>query len=447
MPFKYNPPTRKYCEVCEKLGGDDLPIIQSHLGKASSANNFPFHNWYNFVLGYTPEFPDYIIERENITNNHFVVDPFAGSGTTLVCCKNKNIPSGGVEANDFFKFAADTKLYWDINIHELRAINAEVYEIIKTSISQFDWSQESVDACIKRYRPKLILEKHLSDIPFVKLYLIQKEIENYNFKDIKIKELLTLAFAAIILPASNVRYGPGFGIIKPKEDVDVLLLFKEKMDRIIQDLEDIQKVTRNFPISTNYLGDARTLGDFFCADSVDIMITSPPYPGDHEYTKHSRLELILLNHAKTLQEFRIIKKRMLRASTTNIYNTDNERDYVKDVDSIANIVNEIDKRLKIDGATSGFEKLYTKLVWEYFGGMYKVFTESYKVLKPGGKFILLVSDSHAFKMVHIETAKILQEIAEKAGFVNPHIELWQYKNSTSHKYNLRENILTLEKPK
>jgi DNA modification methylase len=176
------------------------------------------------------------------------------------------------------------------------------------------------------------------------------------------------------------------------------------------------------------------------------MITSPPYPGDHEYTKYSKLELILDDLAGSLSDFKTIKQRMLRGSTTNIYKDDSDGDLVRDIESINAVTLEIDRRLREDGATSGFEKLYTKLIWEYFGGMYRVFEDSWKVLKPGAKFSLLVSDSHAFKMVHIKTAELLEEVAMKAGFVNCRIDLWQYKISTSHKYKLLENILTIEKP-
>ena len=78
--------------------------------------------------------------------------------------------------------------------------------------------------------------------------------------------------------------------------------------------------------------------------------------------------------------------------------------------------------------------------------MAKTLKECFKVLEPGAKISLLVSDSHAFKMVHIQTAKILEEIGLELGFINSEIHLWQMKNSTSHKYQLRENILVMQKP-
>jgi DNA modification methylase len=137
---------------------------------------------------------------------------------------------------------------------------------------------------------------------------------------------------------------------------------------------------------------------------------------------------------------------MIRGSTTNIYKEDKDSEYIMHFKSIQNVITEIDKRLIEDNATSGFEKLYTKLVKEYFGGMHRVFQEVYKILKPGGKFILLVSDSHAFKMVHIHTADILIDIAEDMGYVNCQKELWQFKKSTSHSYNFFEDIVTIQKP-
>lgn len=236
------------------------------------------------------------------------------------------------------------------------------------------------------------------------------------------------------------------GIIKPKENVDVIRLFKDKLDKIYVDLEGLSEAEKKTSTRT-YLGDARKMTDCLERNSVNLMITSPPYPGDHEYTKHSKLELIFLDFAMSMEQFRTIKQRMLRGSTTNIYKQDVEGESIKSIKSIKDVTDEIDARLKADGGTSGFEKLYSKLVREYFGGMYKAFEEALKILKPGAKFALLVSDSHAFKMVHIETANILAEVALSAGFTNAHVELWQEKKSTSHKYKLLENILTLQKSK
>lgn len=466
MPFSYHPPTRTHCPVCEELHAHDLidPIIDSHNGKASSADNFPFHNWYNFVLGYSPKFPEYMLQREKITKEDLVIDPFMGSGTTLVVAKTKGTPSAGIDANDFMVDAARAKLNWDIDVDALREARTKLLGRVRELYGAYGWFnrdnghqlalfdprpknkyQLDFKAYTEGRRPTMLDPRYMTDQIFAQALMIDDSVQA-NVPEGALQDLFSLALTSILVPISNVRYGPGFGLIPPRPDVDVLAIYEAKLDRMIYDLENATKEQRKTR-SRVVLGDSRQLSKYFDQNSASLMITSPPYPGDHEYTKHTRLELIFRGYAENHEEFRVIKKRMLRGSTTNLYKEDNDREPISGMETLKKLTDLIEERLTSDGATSGFEGLYTKVVWEYFGGMYKALEECYQVLKPGGKIALLVSDSHAFKMVHIQTARLLQAIGEQLGFVQPEIILWQYKVSTSHKYSLRENILVLQKPK
>ena len=90
MPFKYNPPTRVDCKICNQLLQEKAtPITDSFSGRSSSSEDYPVHNWFYFVLGYSPKYPNYIIQEEKIDSNSIVVDPFMGTGTTLVTCKGR----------------------------------------------------------------------------------------------------------------------------------------------------------------------------------------------------------------------------------------------------------------------------------------------------------------------------------------------------------------------
>jgi DNA modification methylase len=455
--FTYHPPTRDHCAVCEiLLDNKSIPIMDKLNGKASSASNFPVHNWYYFVLGYTPAFPDFILEREGITSDHFVVDPFMGSGTTLIACKHKEIPSAGIDANDYFIDVVKTKTHWDIDIDKaicyrdtIISYVTEIFNNFKSKSDEenqdhlFEKKMNIWEDYTKQNRQKMMDSRYMSDIPFAKLHILKQQIDKI-IEEEGLKSFFSLAISSIIVPISNVNYGPGFGISKAKFDVDVLDIFTKKINRMIDDMKVMKNEQRETPVEIKH-GDSREIDQYFPPESVDLMITSPPYPGDHEYTKHTRLELIFMGYASDIHEFRTIKKRMIRGSTTNMYKEDKDRECVRHFKSIEKVTQLIEERLIADNATSGFEKLYTKLVWEYFGGMYRMLSEAKKVLKRGGKISLLVSDSHAFKMVHIPTADILAEIGIDIGYCNAQIELWQDKISTSHTYHLRENILTLTK--
>lgn len=446
MAFKYHAPTRTTCQICEKLGKKQQvpPIVDTMEGRASASNGYPFHDWYNFVLGYTPTFPQYMIDRENITSKDLVVDPFGGSGTTQLVCKLNHIPSVGIDANDFMVYAADQKLNWEIDMNQFREIKDVLLKEIKASIEKIDFTDlAKVEELAGIYKPADMDERYISGKPLIKIYTIKNQIDRICAGS-DLYDLFCFALSSILVPVSNISYGPGFGVKKPKDDAEVVELYLEKLNLIEKDLLAVTSSQRK-TVSKTVLGDSRRLTDYVGENSVSFMITSPPYPGDHEYTKHTKIELIFNEMAGDLNSFRTIKKRMIVSSTTNIYKENNAKELVEGIASIKAVTDEIQVRLNIDNATSGYEKLYTRLVWEYFGCMKQVLEECYKALKKNGKIALLVSDSHAFKMVHIQTAEILKEIGEIVGFEKAEIVLWQLKNSTSHKYQLRENILILEK--
>lgn len=456
--FKYNPPTRDFCPICIAIS-DSLgkPIIETYQGKASSAEKAPIHNWFYFVLGYSPKFPEYIFARENINSSHLIADPFMGTGTTLVYAKEQGVNSKGIDANDFFIEVAKTKTG---HYGDSEKISRDIKRYLKelTDIfSKFSGNEtlllnnetEDFIEYARKHRPDMLEEKYICDIPFAKLHLAKTLSDNADYLNEDSKKLIKLAIDSLIVPSSNVKYGPGFGVSKKlRTDVNLIKMLSEKLSRMLDDI----KTSCNHPGNAEvFHGDSRELDEYFGEELIDFMITSPPYPGDHEYTKHTRLELIFNGVASSKDEFKVIKKRMLRGSTTNLYKDDNDKSYVLDIPELKKITDLVDRRLKHDleksnrNSLSGFEKLYVKLIWEYFGGMAKVFESSLRSLKPGGKFILLVSDSHAFKMVHIRTADILGKIAIKYGFSSYSIELWQNKLSTSHNYNIPEEILTLTK--
>lgn len=449
MGFSYHPPTRKFCEICNALMESDVrqPIIMTRNGKSSDSNGYPFHDWYNFVLGFTPTFPNYMLKREGISSEagDVVLDPFVGSGTTQLVCKFQGVESIGIDANDFMVFAAEQKLNWHLDAQIISGLQQSVIYHYTAAQKNMDWSDnELLKKRTTAIRPAALDDRYISDKPLLKIFLLRDAVDALQTTD-AYKDLFKFAISSILVPVSNVKYGPGFGISKAKDDVDVLSVFSKKMDLIVRDLSNLSEQQKD-TVSRTLLGDSRRLSQYVAPDSITLIVTSPPYPGDHEYTKHSKLELIFQGFATDISSFRTIKKRMIRGSTTNIYKDDHDGDMVHSIQEIVDVTDEIARRLADDGATSGFEKLYTKLVWEYFGGMTHFLREALRVLKPGGKIALLVSDSHAFKMVHIETAKILKIIGETLGFSNAEILLWQNKISTSHKYQLRENVLVMQKP-
>src|SRR5882724_6767930 len=70
------------------------------------------HDWYRFVLSFPPHLVRSYLERFAITQDAIVLDPFCGTGTTLVECKKLGIPGVGIEANPMPCFATRVKVNW-----------------------------------------------------------------------------------------------------------------------------------------------------------------------------------------------------------------------------------------------------------------------------------------------------------------------------------------------
>src|SRR5712692_8534636 len=70
------------------------------------------HDWYRFVLSFPPHLVRDYLARFKVSRGAVVLDPFCGTGTTLVECKKSGIESVGIEANPMPCFATRVKVDW-----------------------------------------------------------------------------------------------------------------------------------------------------------------------------------------------------------------------------------------------------------------------------------------------------------------------------------------------
>ncbi|NUL82206.1 MAG: hypothetical protein HUU60_05710 [Armatimonadetes bacterium] len=85
-------------------------IAQSSDANKILKSDLPFHQWYRFVLSFPPHLVrQYLAE---FSPRGPVLDPFCGTGTTLVECKRLGVHSVGMEANPMAAFASHVKTDW-----------------------------------------------------------------------------------------------------------------------------------------------------------------------------------------------------------------------------------------------------------------------------------------------------------------------------------------------
>ncbi len=407
--------------------------------------NGAVHRWYRFVLAYPDHFVRSKIEDFKLRPGDRVLDPFVGSGTTCVECKMRGYPSVGLDAHPFFAFATRVKTTWDLEPEAVRAVRARVLAEARTTIVGRSILEvpptEVKQITVGLEYPGLITPDYLSPLPLAKCLTLREIVGRIHVTEIR--DLFRLALATTFVASANVDFGPEIGLAKPKRDAPVLETFARRTAEMAEDLDKV----RSLPPTDTRVGvdDSRILGSVE-SHSVNAIVTSPPYPVDKDYTRQVRLESAILGFVTSLAESREVKERMVRASTRQIYAADSDTELVRDVPEVMELVDEIKRRAQRDGDTSGFVKQYPRLVGEYFGGMKRHLEAAYRCLRRGGKAAYVVGDSRSFKMVHIETAKILGKVAKSVGFEVAGIEVWRDRRSTAHDEPLLENVLLLRRP-
>jgi len=229
----------------------------------------PIHNWFYFKEGFSRDFVLLMIDLFKIKSNDRILDPFCGSGTTLLASKEFGVNAIGVDASPLAVFVTQVKTE-DYYLEKIRDVARELF-----SKKFKKYEIKGLSPLTKRAFSRYSLE----DILFFK-----EEIRSID--DPKIRNFFTLA---LMNSADKVTYAYKDGsVIKIREKPTIPLkkVFKRIVKRMIHDLKRVNYKGSEIKV---YLGDARRM-DFLEENNFDAVVTSPPYLNKIEYTKVYSIE-------------------------------------------------------------------------------------------------------------------------------------------------------------
>lgn len=398
-----------------------------------------FHDWYRFVLSYPPHLVRYYLEKFEVRHGQRVLDPFCGTGTTLVESKKMGVSSIGIEANPVVQFAAKTKLVWNVDYEKLINHSRKVAQEAQTRIRTYSEELRSLTPA----QEKLIIKNSISEVPLHKALILLDVIQDFKVSQ-ELFDLQRLAFAKqLVFSCSNLHFGPEVGVSRrKKEDAPVVELWFNQVSKMADDLQSHTSFAST-PAEV-YLGDARDLEIILTDNSIHALITSPPYPNEKDYTRTTRLESVLLGFVVEQEDLRHNKKRLLRSNSRNIYKGDTDESYVESSDRVMSLARQIEERRIELGKTSGFEKMYHRVVKNYFGGMVRHLRELKPMLTSGAQLAYVVGDQASYFRIPIRTGEILADLARMEGYEVLGIDLFRTRLSTVTKEQLREEVVCLK---
>jgi DNA modification methylase len=413
--------------------------------------NTYIHGWYPFVEGYSKEFIRSIIQEYKSIHNklpELCLEPFCGSGTTPLELQKLNIRCKSFEVSPFMYNLSKTKMttsytitsfnkYFSLiedylrkpanNITELVVLNASKRIVEKDGLTKWNFDKETMNGIL--------------DIKYA--------ISNFN--NSKYERLFTIALASILLEISNV-YRNGKCISYKKKWQEHHTSRKEVHTRFLNRLKDVflkdikiinqykkeQKLLSNSDVC--FLGDVRKNLDIKVDDdSIDLVITSPPYLNSRDYTDTYMVELRVLDYLKTDDDVRNLRKNTIRSHVQVKWSKCTKLN----IPILDKSINQLKRHEK-----DFWNKSLLDMIEGYFEDMNTLFNILYRKLKSNGMIFFNVANS-AYNNIEIKTDQIVAEIAEKNGFVVKEIREARLVCSSSQQKNkvgrLRESVIVIAK--
>ena len=206
------------------------------------------HDWYRFVLSFPPHLVRTYVERFGIDERSRVLDPFCGTGTTLVECKKLGISSVGIEANPIASFASKVKVDWSVDPD---ALEHHAHEIADMTSAKLD--KDGIDdyqdlplfgrdkgsrAGLRKLPPladKLLIKNSISPLPLHKVLVLVETMQ--DLKDDRFGQHERLALAkSLVSGVGNLVFGPEVGVGSPKRDAPVVGIWLDNVKAMAKDL-------------------------------------------------------------------------------------------------------------------------------------------------------------------------------------------------------------------
>lgn len=397
--------------------------------------NKPFQRWYRYKEGFSVELVEELIHEYAGRKEGIMLDPFSGSGSTLLAANHLGYSGIGFEVNPFSYFLAQCKL--------------EHYN--KESIGQFKKAYEEILELAVNFDGEYVLPKlTISEKVF------QEEIEKYfmgvgalidsgRVEDEKVRGLLKLGWLACLEPLCNYRKaGNGLKIkkyVKPRiltpDEARATLL--EEYQNIYTDLSE----NKEKHDAVLYHESCLHMKQYIKDGSIEGIIFSPPYANCFDYTEIYKLELWFGKFVSEYADLKKLRKHSLHSHLNGDLNIE--------VESKSRVLSELLAELQ---KKELWDKKIPKMLQLYYHDMFQVLDQCYDALADGG-FCCIVVGNSAYGGVVFPADLILAEYAERAGFFVDKIEVDRYIITSSQQYEmtretgkyLRESVVCLVKNK
>ena len=383
--------------------------------------HLPVHRWYVFPHSFSPEFVPALAKEWGLGASDHLLDPFVGSGTTTLSAQQLGIPCSGYDLSPLARFVSQAKCDRPSACDVKRACAAILDEgpLPDMSSDQERAAEPLLGRAFRRER-------------LAKLLGLAGRIRRQDM-GAPCRSLLMLALLDIVPQFAFAERNGGWlrwrGDARPASEVEAA--FAGRVSDMAEDLADLKSPC---VCPTIAVADARTLPD---ADaSVSAVLTSPPYPNRHDYTRIFSLELLLLfldtneNLALRRQSFESHPEARPKRPKHEQYRAPPSLE------------------LLLGGLRSGRVR---RMLDGYFVDLYLCLREVTRVLRPGSPAGLVVGNAR-YEGMSLLVDELTAEIGETTGLICTEIRVLRVRGNSAQQMGRygrspsRESLVLFRRP-
>ncbi len=388
-----------------------------------------------------------------------VLDPFCGSGTTLLEAYLNGHRAYGCDMNPLAAKIARAKVgILDVNPDVVR-------EAVGTLISRIEGSPTSIPRDTDQFSDRCLDEiaGWFPEPVVAKLNWLLRSIRTVS--DGVVRDFLEVVLSSIVREVS--QQDPGDLRIrrrkKPVKDADVLGLYLEELELQYERTEKFWSIRgyspRRFQPCRVVEGDSRDTGTFdqlgLPEATVDLLLTSPPYATALPYIDTDRLSLLLLfNMDSSLRrplEHDLIGSREIAGESKKALEASIDNSGVTRPESVRVFLQNLQE--KVASANVGFRrKNMPALLARFFRDMDAVMAKCWQVMRRGAEAMIVIGDNRmriGVDYERIPTTDLVQDIAVATGFsLSERIDISVTKENLVHIKNAitKNVVLRLRRP-
>jgi hypothetical protein len=367
--------------------------------------SLPVHRWFRFSAGFSAEWAESVIAEVAPSAGDIVLDPFAGSGTTLLAAEKRGAQCFGIEAHPFLCRITRAKLAHRTDPEAFRRLIAKIKK-----------SAIAMRSKPKPYPP--LIEKCYESNTLARLDSLRQALEEHA-DDSPASELAWLTLVGILRKVSHVNTAQWQYVLPRKSKkcpTEPFTGFEDLASIIYRDM--MLARAWNGPHAQLLQGDARTCEGVPCK-RVNLVLTSPPYPNNYDYADATRLEMSFMREINGWGDLhRAVRKHLVCSCSQHVPPNALRLSEVLESPELMPIHGEITKvcrELAKVRLSRGGKKTYHLMVASYFLDLSRVWKALRAVTASPSTACFVIGDSAPYG-VYVPVIEWLGQLAVAAGF-------------------------------